>query len=578
MNRTLLLRTLPLLLPLAACGGGSTPTDEPQEQATGAAALPDEIEIPNPTNRVLKLELVEDESEQVADRLLAYSDEVRRRDFTAARTWFADDFAGHALTGLPIQEQRRGPLDIAETVYDPSAPPIVGPDAFLEGVAALIEPWSRVDSVLWKVKKAEFQRGRPHWGKVKLYVHMTGRGALGGGESITAWGYAKARLDGGEWLLSRFELTSLTTSSRETAVFTSVAAAAGVDHIGTRFGKPGNQSFAFNGAACGDVDGDGDFDLFLSSDGANFLYLCGPDGFTEVAEARGVAQPDGGTGSVFFDFDNDGDQDLAVGHVDDGQTAGTRLELYENDGAGTFTRVEGGRGLGAQPLDAYSLTVLDYDGDGWLDLFVSAYGMNTREHNNSWIQATNGSPNALFRNEGGERFVDVAPELGLQGSSWSYASAAADFDADGDPDLYVANDYGTNQLWRNDGGTFTDVAEELGVLDQGNGMGCAFGDLSGDGALDLYVSNMSSTAGNRILDRYAGEIDPEVYAALKKSAAGNTIFLQGAEGSFERLPKANGGVGANWAWSVALQDFDLDGRLDVFCTNGFVTGDLAFDT
>lgn len=575
MKRPRIHTLIPLLIPLGACSVETT-----AEQGSGAGeaqALPPSIEIPDPDDRVTLLELVENETEQVADRLLSFSDKVRRRDFAAARTWLSDDFVGHGMGELPSSDVRKHQLDVEEHTADVSSATIVGPEDFLDGVSSLIGPWSRVDSVLWKVKGAEFQRGRPHWGKVKLFIHMTGRGERGGGVAVNAWGYARVLLVGRDWMLTHFELTSLATQERRSPVFTSVAAAAGVGHVGTRFGKPGNQSFAFNGAACGDVDGDGDLDLFIPSDGRNYLYLNGPEGFTEEAEARGVAHPDGGTGTVLFDLDNDGDQDLVVGHVDDGATTGTRIQVYRNEG-GQFTREEGGLGLGAAEVVAYSLTVLDYDLDGWLDLFVCGYGINTEEHNNSWIQATNGAPNALFRNEAGKGFVDMAGELGVAGSSWSYAAAAADYDADGDTDLYVANDFGTNNLWRNDGGTFTDVAEELGVLDQGNGMGCAFGDLSGDGVLDLYVSNMSSTAGNRILDRYSDEIDPEVYQALKKSAAGNTIFIQDGKGRFERLPKDAGGVGANWAWSTTITDFDLDGRLDVFCTNGFVTGDQPFDT
>ncbi len=87
---------------------------------------------------------------------------------------------------------------------------------------------------------------------------------------------------------------------------------------------------------------------------------------------------------------------------------------------------------------------------------------------------------------------------------------------------------------------------------------------------------MSSTAGNRILNRLAGDLDPDVHAMLKKAAAGNTIFARTADG-FQTLANS-GGTGAAWAWASGLADFDLDGTLDVFCTNGFVTGDLAHDT
>lgn len=566
---------------LFACGGDDSTEESPEGSSTtetSSVPLPDKIEIDDPTSRVTRLELVEDESEQVADTLLEFADLLRKREFSAAEEFFAPDFAGHDFKTLPVASTKEEALELTFVEYDCSAPTIVGRSDFMAGVADHIADWSQVETILWKVKAAEFQRGKPHWGKVKLYIHMTGRSTTGGPEAINAWAYAKVDLVRSKWKLSRLKLTSFDRRSRSAPIFTSVASAAGVAYIGTRFGKPGNQSFAFNGAACGDVDGDGDFDLFVPSDGRNFLYLNSPTGFTEVAEERGVSAPDGGTGPVFFDFDRDGDQDLVVGHVDDGFTDGKRIELYRNDGSGSFERVPGGLGLGEKEVVAYSLTVLDYDLDGWLDLFVCGYGITAEEHNNSWIQATNGAPNALFKNVGGESFVDVAEELGIQGHSWSYASAAADFDDDGDADLYVANDYGTNRLWVNEGGKFRDGSEEFGVLDQGNGMGCAFGDLSGDGKLDLYVSNMSSTAGNRILDRYVGEVDEEAWAALKKSAAGNTIFVQDQDGGFTRLPKSAGGVSANWAWSTSLMDFDLDGRNDVLCVNGFVTGDQPFDT
>ncbi len=89
---------------------------------------------------------------------------------------------------------------------------------------------------------------------------------------------------------------------------------------------------------------------------------------------------------------------------------------------------------------------------------------------------------------------------------------------------------------------------------------------------------MSSTAGNRILERLRDSLPEGDFESLKKFAAGNSIFLASSEGGFRMQQRSAGGVGANWAWSVALSDFDLDGCLDVFCVNGFVTGDLAHDT
>jgi len=581
-------RLLALLLPLvAACSGGDdADPGAPPAPLTQLAQdeLPDSVAIAEPASAIGRLEVVEDLSEQVADRLLTFSDKLRRRDFTAAGVFLSPDFAGEALAGLAVAETTELPLGARATRYDAGSAPIVGRVDFLEGLRELMGPWARVETVLWKVKGAEFESGRGGYGKLKLYVHAIGQQPGGGAVSVAAWGYARAVRESGLYVLDRFDLDSLEVSERGGSMFTDVATAVGVAHTGVRFGQEGNTSYAFNGAASADLNGDGLWDLFVPSDGRNFLYLSRGDGtFSEEAEARGVAQPDAGTGAVFADFDNDGDADLLVGQTGwyDEETApqGRALQLYVNDGEGRFTERGAEFGLADLRFAAYTLTVLDHDGDGWLDVFVCGYGRLEVEHNNSWIEATNGAPNGLLENQSGQGFVDVAGDLGMRGTSWSYASAAADFDQDGDVDLYVANDYGTNQLWRSRGdGSFEDVATALGVDDIGNGMGVAWGDLTSNGRLDLYVSNMSSTAGNRILARLGDELDPETHALLKKLAAGNSIFLQGADGTFERRPKDAGGLNGSWAWSPAICDLDLDGFLDVYLANGFVTGDQPFDT
>ncbi|MCP5021395.1 MAG: VCBS repeat-containing protein, partial [bacterium] len=457
-------------------------------------------------------------------------------------------------------------------------------DAFMESVSGFLSSWQRVEQVLWKVKGAEFQSGRRPWGKIKLKIVMTGMDGDLQPIAVSGWGYMKVTKQRGKWLANRFSLTSLGVKQRASGpLFTNVAAAAGVAHSWPRFGTDENMSYAWNGAAGADVDGDGDWDLFLPSDGRNYLYIANDDGtFEEVAEARGVAGPAAGTGPVFLDFDNDGDQDLFVAHIcwegEGGKLEGQTAQLYLNDGKGHFAHQEEMAGLQG-PMDAYSVTVMDYDSDGFLDLFIACYGRLEAEHNNSWIEATNGSDNILLRNMGGRGFEDVSEAAGIQGGRWTYASASADVNGDGWLDVYAANDYGSNRMWINQkDGTFKDEADSLGLADQGNGMACAFGDLNADGILDLYVSNMSSTAGNRILNRLTEEIDPEIYAALKKMAAGNSMFAGKADGTFERFDKAAGGTGGAWAWSLALNDFDLDGNLDVFCTNGFVTGTLPDDT
>lgn len=553
------------------------------------------IDIESPSNPHRKVEYVETETETNADRLLAFSDKVRKREFDALGDWFTEDFIGNGLAPVEVAATTALPLSVERTDFDVASAHLVSGAGFAASLEQLIGPWKSVESVLFKVKAAEFQKkARPAWGKLKIKLHLLGRDEDGGMVAIGGWGYARVARVRGKYRLQKFQLTELHSERRAAPIFADVTAPAGVAHTWARFGTEQNNSFHWNGAACGDVDGDGDWDLFVPSDGRNFLYLAEPDGtYAEVAEERGVAQPDAGTGALFADFDRDGDQDLMVAQVgwtpatsdDDG---GGRIRLFLNDGEGRFTEATGeARGPGLDvPFVAYTLTALDFDGDGWLDVHVCGYGRVEVEHNDSWIEATNGTPNGLLRCRGAGDdgaflgFEDVAEAAGVRGDRWSYAAAAADVDQDGLIDLFVANDYGSNYLWINQGdGTFQDGAEALAVADRGNGMGVAFGDLNGDATLDLYISNMSSTAGNRILGRLEEDIDPEIHALLKKLAGGNSIFFGGAKGKgFGRVPAENGGTGASWAWSPALFDLELDGDLDVFCANGFVTGELPFDT
>lgn len=559
---------------LCACGGDSATA--PAEDASAAGAL--EIQTPERPRR--DLATVETWSEQVANDLLEFSDKLRRRDFDAARRWIADDFRGHGWQ-IPGPPAERGlPLSAARLDHDVARAPLVDAAGFLAGLRAQLEPWQRVESVLFKVKAADFEQGADRWGRVRIKAGLQGSGPEGGPRSLTAWMSARVDWDEDHWRLSRAQLESLSELRRAAPLFADVSTSAGVARSGARFGTPENASYAWNGAAAGDADGDGLFDLYVPSRPRGLFYRALPEGgFVEAGALHGLDTGAGGTGAVFFDFDNDGDQDLAVADVGwvepDGSPGGQPLRLYENDGKGRFTEAGAEHGFGLRTY-GYSLAVCDFDLDGWLDVYVCNYGRVDAEPNDSWTDARNGQPDLLLRNVEGRRFENVAAAAGLIDGRWTYAAAWADYDGDGDSDLYVANDYGPNSLWRNRGdGTFEDVAEAAGTTDVGNGMGCAWGDLDGDGELDLYVANMSSTAGNRILARLSAD-DPAV-ALLAKLAGGNSIFLRRGE-AFERLSSKAGGVDASWAWSVALADFDLDARLDVYCANGFITGDTPADT
>jgi len=178
-----------------------------------------------------------------------------------------------------------------------------------------------------------------------------------------------------------------------------------------------------------------------------------------------------------------------------------------------------------------------------------------------------GPPNALLRNLGDNRFAAVSSDAAIWRNTLQ--SAWADYDRDGDPDLYLANDFAANNLLRNDGGTLVDITTRSGGADPGFGMGASWGDYDGDGRQDLYVTNMHSSAGRRVTAAVGTEAAP--YAHM---ARGNSLFRNEVDGlvrvSGERapaLPVEDGG----WGWGGQFVDFDNDGDLDLYAPNGYYT-------
>jgi hypothetical protein len=239
---------------------------------------------------------------------------------------------------------------------------------------------------------------------------------------------------------------------------------------------------------------------------------------------------------------------------------------------------------------------VDYDGDGLLDLYVSTFAaalhpietmafLNQLDGQHLWALATGGEnhviknkfgpPNVLLRNRGGGRFARVE-ETALNLFRNTYQSTWADYDNDGDMDVYVVNDFAPNNLYRNDGGgAFTDVTAATGTADLGFGMGASWGDYDADGLQDLYVTNMHSKAGLRIAARVH-----DVDGSFRRMARGNTLFRNGRDG-FERVSSLKRpGLpveAAGWGWGSQFLDLDNDSDLDIHALSGFYTAPSAVE-
>jgi hypothetical protein len=201
--------------------------------------------------------------------------------------------------------------------------------------------------------------------------------------------------------------------------------------------------------------------------------------------------------------------------------------------------------------------------------------------------ANNGAPNYLLRNDGGFAFTDATRQTGLDQNNTRYSFAAGweDFDNDGDQDLYVANDFGRNNLYRNNlvptgNATFDDAAAELGAEDVAAGMSVAWGDYNNDGNFDLYVSNMWSSAGNRVAfqRQFKPGASPDAIALLQRHARGNTLFENPGGGRpFRDLSVEAGVTMGRWAWGSLFADLNNDGWEDLYVVNGFMSSPQSGD-
>lgn len=325
-----------------------------------------------------------------------------------------------------------------------------------------------------------------------------------------------------------------------------------------------------HGVAVSDVDGDGIEDIYLCQPGGipNQLWLRRADGTAvESGAALGLGLVDATMSALFLDLDGDGDRDAVLG---------LSREIL------VFAQTPKGFSLSSRHVisSVTSLAAADVDGDSRIDVFACAYAHaydgNTLP--NPYFDADNGEANVLLANRT-EAIDEIRFEVGTKaskldvaGSRFSIAASFEDVDDDGDVDLYIANDFGRNAFYFNDGdGHFENRAAELGMEDVGAGMGVSFADVDGDGLVDLYVANMESSAGRRVTGQahFRSDVDDGTRAMFRRHAKGNTLYLRRRGGGFTESGHASAG---QWAWGAIPIDLDGNGALDLFVPNGFVTG------
>ena len=372
-------------------------------------------------------------------------------------------------------------------------------------------------------------------------------------------------------------MLSISVCSPAQITFTNVTQQSGI-------GDPGTRAVTW-----GDYDNDGDMDLYvciglLANTPSRLLRNNGDGTFTNVTHVANVdnyERPSEGAG--FGDYDNDGDIDLYVVNW-----SGQENVLYRNNGDGAFTDVSAAAGAN-NPSDGLSGTFADYDSDGDLDLYVANYGV----------------PNLLYRNNGDGTFTDVAEEAGVADPGRSFFHQFADYDNDGDMDLYVINGIvspAPDALYRNNGdSTFTEVAKKAGIMHPDlPASGVMFFDYNNDGWLDLYIvvnqddsnllyrnnkdgtftdvsrqagvhgvlANPGAHAGGVTVGDYDNDGWLDIFAG---NNGPNSLYHNNRDGTFTNIAAQVGIIENENTMIVSSGDYNSDGFLDLFMTNGFLS-------
>jgi hypothetical protein len=351
-------------------------------------------------------------------------------------------------------------------------------------------------------------------------------------------------------------------------------------------------SFQYPAVSVVDIDGDQWDDLFVVDRWGESALLRnnGDQTFEDISDSSGLKIDAFGNCAMFVDFDNDGDSDVMIGRNVEGSL------FFRNDN-GKFVPDEEINEILSEIKFVVSGSVVDVNGDGLLDVYLGTYCFTSGQLE-EWVPLVvreedelkfrmgvqkkhpyvdrGGPPNVLLMNRGG-KFERVKIDNTLKQWRNSYQTVWNDIDNDGDPDLYVCNDFSPDVFLRNDTEKgsfepkFSDVTEEVfpgGTM--GFGMGAQYGDYDADGQLDLYVSNMYSKAGLRVLEKMGDDVDPRI----KVSAQGNFLY-KNQGGKFKQvagLAEDDQHVSkVGWSFGGQMADFNNDAKLDLYVPSGFFT-------
>jgi tetratricopeptide (TPR) repeat protein len=541
---------------------------------------------------------------QIAAILAEWTTSLLRtpREAQAVARVLAADFTGTSLQPAETRTLRSGPpVEVRQNKFNRQA--ALDRDAFLREWQSALSRFSKIEVAEFQITAIDEPQAPslpaqlPSRLQTRVRYEIVGSGSdFPREQRVGFWDLEWTPSSSGEFLLRGWRALDETQARSQSPVYADVTAASlggnssypaqmlhGTDYWRTVIdGASGIDVYGHNGVSVADIDGDGFDDLYICQPAGlpNRLYRNRGDGtFEDMTESSGLGILENTACALFADFNNDGRQDVIL-------VRANGPLLFLNEGGGKFRLKPDAFQFTNAPQGTFTgAAVADYDRDGWLDIYFCLYayyqGAGQYRYPSPYHAAENGPPNFLMRNQRDGTFRDVTAESGLNQNNTRYSFCCAwnDYNRDGWPDLYVVNDFGRKNLYRNHGdGTFTDIAPQAGVEDAGAGMSVAWLDYDSDGAEDLYVANMWTAAGERISTQevFKKDSSKEVRALYRKHAMGNSLLRNRSAGFEDTTSSAHVGMG-RWSWSSDAFDFDHDGFPDLYIANGMVSGPSRYD-
>ena len=514
------------------------------------------------------------------------------RDLSVLAEWLAPAIETVSLAPVKETAVRSGyGVDVVKRQFGANGIP--GRDQFLKEMQGWLAQVSSVETAEFEIYGIEEIAGTPLTVRLEIrYDIVAGRSDGRREERVGSWRTEWSRDASDVWLAKKWQAGEETVAIAQGPVFIDVTHQAmsgaesynkqllrGVDDWRTVLdGATGIDIYSNNGVAAGDFDNDGFDDFYICQPAGlpNRLYRNRGDGtFEDVTQKAGVGVLDNTACALFADFDNRGLQDLLV-------VCGTGPLLFLNQGDGTFDLKRDAFKFAGPPQGTFThAAIADYDRDGRLDIYFCTYmyylGLDQYHYPIPYYDARNGPPNCLLHNEGNATFVERTEAAGLnvENDRYSFACAWGDSNANGLPDLCVVNDFGSSQLYRNNGdGTFTVVSKQARIEEVGAGMSCCWSDFDNDGHQDIYIPSMWEAAGQRVAgQKQFHEKAPENIRALyRRHARGNALYRNQGDGTFQNIGRQAAVEMGRWSWSSDFWDFDHDGYSDLYIANGYISG------